>query len=723
MRLSNLATLIVLAGTAAAPTHAQILATFLEPRHFGKGLAQAIAIADFNGDGIPDGATIGSDLSVYLGTGDGSFREQTPIGISGSAIVTADFNGDGYPDLAVAAGATLVVLLGNGNGTFRAPVSYPALAAFIALGDFNGDGSTDIAVYGQPGGDVNGQVQVFFGSPAGTFAPGPVTSTIPSGIPLAIVSADFNADGKADLALTCAIYHEIGEVVVLSGNGDGTFGSPAAYPDATASYLDALVTADFNGDGAPDLAYVSNAAEVVVLLNNGAGMFTPLTPIKLAATAISLAAADLNGDGILDLLAAGAGIGTVLRGSGNGAFREAGQYVLAYESTALAIADFNGDGIPDVAATNGTNSEAAPPVQPPLSLMLGSGQGGFESSRAFEASAAPNGIAVGDFNRDGNLDLAVSNYSPSVHGASSISVQLGDGHGGLGKAINYPAAKPTAIAVSDVNPDGKPDVVFVGHNCVGVLLGNGEGAFSPASYSPCPDCGGVLLVADFNGDGKPDLATADLNQGGVAILLGNGDGTFQPPVSYGAINPASLAGADFNGDGYLDLVASVAGSAGGTYILMGNGDGTFGAPVLLNGAGQFAVTGDFNGDGNADIAMLLKNGNGVAIYLGNGKGSFSPAFTVEAAVGAPLLSADFNSDGVTDLFAPAASEVANVDGLSTILLGNGNGDFSIDPHRYLIDASNGVYAAVGDFNNDGKPDLATTGYGNTVWIILNNTRH
>ncbi len=503
MRLSNFVALIILTGTTAVTSRAQILATLLEPRHFGNGLAQAIAVADFNGDGKPDVATIGSDLSVYLGTGHGSFTGQPPIGISGSAIVTADFNGDGYPDLAVAAGATLVVLLGNGNGTFRAPVSYPALAAFIALGDFNGDGIADIAVYGQPGGDVNGQVQVFFGSPSGTFAPGPVTSTIPSGIPLAIVSADFNGDGKADVALTCAIYHDIGEVVVLFGSGNGTFGSPTAYPDSTASYLDAIVTADFNGDGAPDLAYVSNAAEAVVLLNNGAGLFTPLTPIKLPANAISLATADLNGDGILDLLAAGSGIGTVLQGRGNGTFRDTGQYVLAYESTALAIADFNGDSIPDVAATNGTNSYAAPPGQPPLFLMLGSGQGRFESSRAFDASAAPNGIATGDFNRDGNLDVAVSNYSPSVPGASSISVQLGDGHGGLGKAVNYPAGKPTAIAVSDVNLDGNPDVVFVGHNCVGVLLGNGKGTFSPAPYSPCPDCGNVLLVADFMPSGSP----------------------------------------------------------------------------------------------------------------------------------------------------------------------------------------------------------------------------
>ena len=719
MRLHGILTFIALAGCLGGAARAQAPASFLEGRHFGTGLAQAIATGDFNGDGFEDAVTIGTDLSVYLGDGHGYFTPQPPIGIGGSAILTADFNGDGHLDLAVAGGNSLVILLGNGDGTFRAPVSYVALASYIALGDFNGDGIADIAVYGQPGGDANGQIQVFFGSANGAFAPGPVTSTIPSGIPLSMVGADFNRDGKADVAVTCAVYHEIGEVVVLFGNGDGTFGSPSIYPDATASYLSGLVTADFNGDGAPDLAYVSNAAEAVVLLNNGAGQFTAGAPIKLSATAISLASADLNGDGILDLMVAGSGIGTVLQGRGDGTFFETEQYVLAYEGTALAIADFNGDGIPDVAATNGTNSYAAPPGQPPLTVMLGARHGRFESSRAFTASAQPNAIAAGDFNRDGNLDVAVSNYSYAAPNASSISVQLGDGKGGLGKAVNYPAAKPTAIAVGEINRDANPDIVFVGHNCVGTLAGKGDGTFAPALYSPCPACGNILLVADFNGDGKPDLAT--IAQGhGVTILLGNGDGTFKAPVSYGAENPTSLAMADFNGDGHLDLVAS-SGNPSGTYILMGNGDGTFSAPVLLNGAGNYAVTGDFNGDGYADIAMTLFDGYGVAIYLGNGDGAFLPAFTVSATLGAPILAGDFNGDGITDLFAPASSDLENVQGLSALLLGVGNGDFTIEKQQYLIDASNYVYAVAGDFNNDGKLDVATTGYGNTVWIILNNT--
>ena len=722
MKLQSFLILAALAVCLGRDVRAQTPAKFLEPLSFGNGLAQAIVTGDFNGDGALDTVTIGSDLSVYLGNGHGSFTVQPPIGISGTSIAAADFNGDGNLDLAVAGGDAVLILLGNGDGTFRAPVSYSTLATVIALGDFNGDGVLDVAAFGQPLGNADAQVQIFFGSSNGTFEPGPVNTSLPSGIPLAIAAADFNRDGKLDLAVAYSTYHELGEMAVLFGNGDGTFAAPSLYPDNLASYIYALVTADFNGDGAPDLAYAANDAQVAVLLNNGTGQFTAAAPIQLRDTAISLAAADLNRDGKIDLFAAGSGIGAVLLGNGDGTFQGFAQYVLAYEGTALAIADFNGDGIPDVAATNGTNSYAAPPLQPPLVVMLGAGHGSFQSSRAFDASAAPNGIALGDFNRDGNLDVAVSNYSYSVPGASSISIQLGDGKGDLAAPVNYPAPKPTAIAVSDVNRDGNPDVIFVGQNCVGTLPGKGDGTFGPSIFSSCPGCGNVLLVADFNHDGNPDVATAASGQG-VIVLLGKGDGSFRAPVPYGPANqPTSLAAADFRNNGRLDLVASVSGSFGGTYLLMSNGDGTFAAPVLLNGAGTSAVTGDYNGDGNADIAMTLYDGNGVAVYLGHGDGTFTPAYTVSAPVGAPLLAGDFNGDGILDLLGPAGSDLYNMYGLSTILLGKGNGDFVVQKQQYLMDAANYLYAAAGDFNGDGKLDVATTAFDGSVWIVLNTTR-
>jgi hypothetical protein len=694
-----------------AGARAQTPATFLEPRHFGSGTAQAIAIGDFNRDGAQDAATVGPELTIYLGDGHGSFTAMPAIGISGFAIVTADFNGDGAPDLAVAGASGLLVLLGNGDGTFRAPVPYPAVLSGLATGDFNGDGIADIAAVG------NQQVQVFFGSASGALQAGPITSSVCTASPSASLSADFNGDGKVDLATTCAY-----EVNVLFGHGDGTFAKPIQYKVAEFS-VSALVGADFNGDGALDLA-CAGGTEVSVLLNNGKGKFTVSAPIKFRQTLNTLAVADWNGDGIPDLLAGGTGIAAVLPGRGDGSFAYGQQYVLAYAANALAVADFNGDGVPDVASANGPATYTSAPPQPPFTVMLGAGHGKFQSSRAFDAASVPNGIAVGDFNHDGNPDVAISNYSGVYDSPSTIAVLLGDGKGGLGIPASYPADKPVAIAVGDVNSDGNPDLVFFGDNggVVGTLPGNGDGTFAAAVYSPCGCTAGLgtsLVLADFNGDGKLDVAVT--SGGGVAILLGNGNGTFQHPMFFGLVDPLAIAVADFNNDGHPDLLLS------GTSvdIILGNGDGTFGDPILVNDSGLYAGTGDFNSDGNADIALALNDGYGVAIYLGHGNGTFTPAFTIDAAVnGGPFLVGDFNGDGIPALFFSGGAQPTETDGLSTILLGLGDGNFTIEKQQYLIFATyEFLNFATGDFNRDGKLDVASVGADYAVWILLNTTGH
>lgn len=703
-------------------------ATFLEPRNYGTGYADAIAVGDFNGDGRLDAATAGSDIAVYLSNADGSFVAQTPIGVAGASIVTADFNGDGRLDLAVASGYVpggILILLGNGDGTFRSPVLYPGLVTGIVAGDFNGDGNIDIAAFGQPPGNFNAQVQIFFGSPNGTFQPGPIT-TLPSGKPLSMVGVDFNRDGKLDLALTLEIFPGGGDVAVLFGNGDGTFAGANVYSVTGLFYWPSLVSTDFNGDDAPDLAFtgyaLSGNSTVNVLLNDGAGNFGAALITTVGTTNLnSLAAADLNGDGIPDVLAGSDGMGTVLLGRGDGTFRLGEQFVLGYLSVAVAIADFNGDGVPDVASANNV-SGVTPEGQPTFTVVLGASHARFRSARAFNPGVQPGALAVGDFNHDGKLDVAVANYGSSTQGTSSIAVLLGDGDGDLAPAVRYPASKPTAIAVSDVNHDGKLDLVFLEASHVATMLGNGDGTFAKAVTSVCPHCSGVLLVADFNHDGKPDVAAATSSggvTGGLGILLGNGDGTFRPPVIYGPNALTSVAAADFNHDGNLDLVATFNGGTTGygVYILMGNGDGTFSAPVPLNSEAIYAITADINRDGNSDIVINLLNSASLGIYLGRGDGTFASPISVNAQMTTPtLLVGDFNGDGIPDLFGPADLNLT-MRGFSEILLG-GNGSFTVQAPQYLI---GGTALAAGDFNGDGKLDVATVGPNDTVWIILNTT--
>jgi VCBS repeat protein/FG-GAP repeat protein len=286
---------------------------------------------------------------------------------------------------------------------------------------------------------------------------------------------------------------------------------------------------------------------------------------------------------------------------------------------------------------------------------------------------------------------------------------------------------PTAVAVGDLNGDGKPDMVVAGGGYVSILLGNGDGAFAPAVNYAVGDDARSVAIADFNGDGKPDLAVANYGSvpATVSILLGNGDGTFQPQVSYAvgsaASPPDSLAVADFNRDGKADL-AVYASIGGDVYILLGTGDGGFQAGVAYPTCGgqgysyEIAI-GDFNGDGNPDVVGTCGDVS-VAILLGNGDGTLQPPVTYSKGLLANIVSVavgDFDGDGVADL-AVAADGRGAQPGCIFILLGNGNGTFQY-PVKYALGFVDAV--AVGDFNGDGKADLAVAGTGN-ISILLGN---
>jgi len=697
---------IALLTCGAAVASTPVAASFEEPRSYGIGSAQALAVADFNGDGAPDAATVGTSVTVFLNNGNGYFTQAQSIGLSGFAVVSADFNGDGFADLAVGTTNGFIVLLGNGNGTFQAPTLYPGTFASLATGDFNGDGIADIAAFGT-------QVQVFFGSTSGTLQTGPVSPGTCSQ-PNSTLSADLNGDGKADLVAGCD------SVGVMLGNGDGSFAKAVQYNVPAA----ALAIGDFNGDGMPDIASVENTS-VYILLNNGEGGFTTGASMHVRQTLNSIVAGDWNGDGNTDVLAGGEGVGVLLAGRGDGSFSKGQEFVLAYGSQALAVADFNGDGIPDVASANTFPYNNLPAMTPFFSVMIGAGHGKFQSSRAFDVGAAPGSIAVGDFNGDGKPDLAVANYSTQLaHSSpnpSNIAVLLGAGAGRLSTPVDYAADKPTAIAVGDMNGDGKLDIAFVGDETVGTLPGNGDGTFGAAIDTPCPNCtGGTLVVADFNGDGIPDLATRG---DGVSVLLGKGDGTFKPAIASGTLYPTALSVADFNNDGIPDLLTT---DGDEVYILPGKGNGKFGEPVLVANSAGLAVTADFNGDGNADIAVAMANGGGVAIYLGNGDDTFTPAFWLDVqANGQQMLVGDFNGDGIPDLICPLLLNY----GYAAVLLGIGNGNFDIEAKTLLIDGGpNPVQSispllASGNFNGDGMLDIASIGEGYNVWILLNSTGH
>lgn len=367
-------------------------------------------------------------------------------------------------------------------------------------------------------------------------------------------------------------------------------------------------------------------------------------------------------------------------------------------------------------------------------IACGGGGGQMSSSgnpggsvHQYATGKGPTWVAAGDFNGDKKLDLAVSNGTDNT-----VSVLLGNGDGTFQGHVDYPADTSLwAVAVGDVNGDGKRDLV-VASGSDGLLLGNGDGTFQAMvplftralqSYA--------VAVGDLNGDGKPDLVFVSSAYGNQ-VLLGNGDGTFLTggDISYWSdFYPCCVVLGDFNADNKLDVVLSATNHGSGWAIpLSGDGDGNFqfpaGAFYEIGDAeeGSGVVLSDFNGDGKQDIATGSGFYSGVGLLLGNGDGTFqSPTeFATGSAIATALAVADFNADGKQDL-AVVNGNSLNINGSNTVSILLGNGDGTFQAHVDCPTGQAPTSLAIGDFNGDGKLDLAVTNQDdNTVSILLGN---
>jgi hypothetical protein len=342
----------------------------------------------------------------------------------------------------------------------------------------------------------------------------------------------------------------------------------------------------------------------------------------------------------------------------------------------------------------------------------------FEAMPTYKVGDNPMSINTGDFNGDGKIDLAVANGS---YHSQSVSILLGNGDGTFSPAVDYNAGSvPYSVSTGDFNGDGKSDLAIAdsGSCSVSILLGNGDGTFGPAAHFNTGSVPSSIITGDFNGDSKTDVAVANGGTYTTSILIGNGDGTFDENVSYEVgTSPTSLTTGDFNGDGNADL--AVASGYGNTVsILLGKGDGTFNAAVYyIAGFSPWAVTiGDFNADGREDLAIANYRDDNVSILIGKGDGTFGTAVNYDVvSFPTSLFTGDFDRDGTIDL-AVANSNSNNV----SILLGIGDGTF-----QKAIDYGAGdrpVSIVTGDFNGDGKIDLAVANSNsNNVSVLINAT--
>ena len=572
--------------------------------------AYQAVVADFNKDGHLDLAIsefngpVPAAVHVLLGNGNGTFQaaQSFPIVAQGSGqgwgIAVGDFNNDGMPDLVATSPGVygFTVLLGDGTGKFAA-VPNPQTGTLPTA-----------------------------------------YATVPGGAATAIATGDFNNDGKLDVITGLSGINGAACVSIHLGNGDGTFQPQLLF--GTAEFPASIAVADFNGDGKLDWVAVSNQTKnVVVALGRGDGTFLASRNFPTGNTPTWAAVADFNNDGNPDLVVPNTGDGNaiVLLGNGDGTFRTASTLSTSRTMNPVYVVtgDFNNDGNPDIIELNSPGGFADPCYGTQfscLTVFLGKGDGTFQTPTVIGTGTGSVGLIVaGDFNGDGRLDLAAMANSTGPN--PEVLILLGNGDGTFRALPPLPTGGQGIAwaAAGDVNKDGKLDLVvsdyYAGH--VLIFPGKGDGTFqAPLTLTANLGVAGIAL-GDFNGDGNPDLVVSNEPRGYAEIWLGNGNGTFNSPTTIttngsGIYGPRGLFAADFNLDGHLDLVFGHANNnidGGGTIIgmslMLGNGDGTFQPPqgYLVSRVAVPCAVADFDNDRTPDVILVDGSENILTVLL------------------------------------------------------------------------------------------------------------
>lgn len=534
----------------------------------------------------------------------------------------------------------------------------------VVAGDFNGDLSTDLAAWD------DGSVWVRLGSGDGGFGPRLVLSG-DEGLRSLVASGDLDADGRDDLVGL----DDFGPLVWLS-NGDGTFASPTSWaaPDIALAYRFAHV----DGDPHLDLVAGLNDGTLVVYLGDGTGGFRATVTTAMTSAVEDVDVTDWNEDGVLDVVATlRFDAPQFLFGIGDGSFAPPFDPLPLSSTDEVAIADLDGDSHDDVVTRNSQS----------LRIRFGDGTGGAGTSEV--VYSAPSGflrsIDIGDFDDDGAPDILVA-----LDTSASRDVFVLENQGDR-SFLEVPGGRvgdqPRSVHAVPVDADGTLDAVFASDAGVEILFGDGDGGFETFESVGDFFFARTSTVGDVDSDGLSDVVLGTFN-GETRVFLGDGDSIQPGAVSDGGVEPVAMQLVDLDGDGVLDLVtANDFGSspnARAISVSRGTGDGSFTDLVeLLPGTNARDCTAhDFNGDGNADVAVL-ESGGVVRVLAGNGEGSLTEGASVFANFSSNALAcADIDHDGHPDLVTANPSSLVPGSGSVSILLGLGDGSFAA-PYEYL----------------------------------------
>ena len=692
----------------AASVAAIVLAGLLSTRALASdcnenGIDDAQEIAsgtspDCNSNGVPDEC----DMRLVFGA---EAARPLPLAEKANRAIATDMDGDERADIVVTQpyAGTVQVLLARDGGVFEAleAVAVHGMPYSAAAADLDEDGTLDLVVAGAQETEDAGGISVLRGRGDGTFESVP-EAYAPGGGHLSVASADFDDDGRLDLA-SCGTsgFH------VLLGNGDGTFGAPAAIDVGSTVY--ALSLGDLNGDGAEDIVGAGeHVVHVVIGLGDGTFQAPQAYP---AGRPRSLALADFDLDGDLDVATASSDESAwgILRGNGDGTLSPVESRSEPRRIFSVVARDFDGDGKPDLCFAYSDQGY--------LSILPGLGNGTFGAETACLAGNRPYAVTSADLDSDGALDLLATN-----DWAGDLTIVHGKGGGEFrsARAFAEGPVQPNHVRIADLNGDGILDVagISAGHSNgqIRVLFGTEKGALAGGPSRYFGDYVKALDIADLTGDGRVDLVVGRerAEDGAPSVYPGRGDGTFGDPTEIPYRRGlAALLVADLSGDGLPDLVA-VSAETSDLAVLLGSPEGAFGTPIekALPGTIGGLLAADLDGDGDLDLAAVVTYSDNVTVFLGGGDGTLGDGADYAAGDGpSAIASGDFDEDGHLDL-AAAAEVLPEV----TVLPGLGDGTFGAT--RYLSMRNKGYSIEAADVDRDGHLDLVLGTYPGGASILL-----
>ncbi|CAF0779959.1 unnamed protein product [Adineta steineri] len=699
--------------------------TFLNQNTYSTGIQSgpvSVAVADFNNDKKLDIVVVNSginNIGIFLGYGNSTFSPEITYSTGDNSlphgVIIGDFNNDKQLDIVVANSGTsnIGIFLGYFNGTFSSQTTYStgdgSIPYDVTAGDFNNDGQLDIVVANY----WDNNIGIFLGYGNGTFSSQQTYSTGDLSNPLSLAIGDFNNDSQLDIAV--ANYGSANMGVFL-GYGNATFADQISYFVPVGTSPSDIAIGDVNNDNHQDIIVtVDFSNTILIFLGSGNGIFVKGNSYSTGSGSqpVSIAVGDVNNDNQLDIIVSNCDTNNVVVfiGEGDGTYLNQRSYSTGDNScsTWVILSDINNDNILDiVVADNGTNM---------IGVFLGYSYitGILEDTYLTGSSPHPHGLALGDFNRDGQLDIAIANY-----GLNNVGVLLGHTNGTFPLQTVFSTGDlsfPTSVAVDDLNNDNELDIIVANSATenVGILFGYGNGSFTNLNmYSTgvgsIPE---AVITGDFNNDKKLDIAVIDSGIDRVLTLIKYDTGSFQKQITFSTGTesaPRALAVADLNNDGWLDFVSGNSDNVG---VFLGLDNGTFSNQTTYS-TGIKPLTSavtivDLNNDSYLDIVVANVYTDNIGIFLGFGNGIFTNQttfYTGNMSGPTGVIVADFNNDSRLDI-----AVALQFTGEMGVFLGYGNGTFSPIVIYSIDSRASPVSVATGDFNNDNRLDIVMTNAG------------